>query len=224
MNPPNYSGAHYPPYSPPASSQPANGWSGGGGGGGQPYPPSGSDAHQQYYPPPPATSVSANPAYPYNNTAYLQAQGPPPPPSVAFPGTAYPPPSHPYSQVQAQSLGTMALPVPIALTPEQIHGRLWELCKFYLACARDICSFQDQIEPQMIPNRAEHYILAAISTAQALLDTPVGPSTPMTPLAPYMELKVRCLLSDLLLKYTKNYDEAETHIQKASLLAPQSNV
>ncbi|KAJ1913183.1 mau2 chromatid cohesion factor [Tieghemiomyces parasiticus] len=145
-------------------------------------------------------------------------------------GSLAPPPHGQYQfqpvyqqPLSSQMYSSPPQPPPPPSVPADIHEHLWSLCHYYLACARYMSNVQHKFIPGTTSYKAEHYILSAIATAQGVVDTSGGQSAAQgaPPLAPYAELRFRCLVADLLLKHTKNTSDAELHIQKASLLASQ---
>ncbi|KAJ1979297.1 mau2 chromatid cohesion factor [Dimargaris verticillata] len=103
---------------------------------------------------------------------------------------------------------------------EAPYEQLWVLCKYYLACARDVGVVQHKVAPGSLRHQSSDYIAAAIAVALALLEPPPT-GQPSSSLPPYLELRVRCLLADMFLKHGANPTDAEAHIQKALLLAAQ---
>ncbi|KAJ1960638.1 mau2 chromatid cohesion factor [Dispira parvispora] len=108
------------------------------------------------------------------------------------------------------------LPTPAANLTAVTYDDLWSLCQYYLACARDMSAVQPALDPHGIQHTTESYILAALGISLSVLDKTHANAPPLPSL---LELKFRCLTTQLLLLYTENTQEAETHLQKASFLA-----
>ncbi|KAJ1981164.1 mau2 chromatid cohesion factor, partial [Dimargaris xerosporica] len=124
-------------------------------------------------------------------------------------GPCPPPPPDSELHLSTQSLHATDAP----------YEQLWALCKYYLACARDVGTVQQKVTPGSLRYQSSDYIAATMALALALLEPPADQSSP--PLPPYLELRIRCLLADLFLKHSANPADAEAHIQKALLLAAQ---
>ncbi|KAJ1650801.1 mau2 chromatid cohesion factor, partial [Dispira simplex] len=75
---------------------------------------------------------------------------------------------------------------------------------------------QHALDPRGIQHTTESYILAALGISLSVLGKTNAEAPPLSSL---LELKFRCLTTELLLLYTENTQEAETHLQKASFLA-----
>ncbi|CAG8751370.1 14632_t:CDS:2, partial [Acaulospora colombiana] len=94
------------------------------------------------------------------------------------------------------------------------HQLLWYLAEHYLSKAASLPTASLANFPKLSPQHQKH-ILAAIKCLEAVITSITSGSTYM----PLVELKTRFRLSQILFWFTDNIREAESHLQKAILVA-----
>ncbi|KAJ3055053.1 hypothetical protein HK097_011616 [Rhizophlyctis rosea] len=111
---------------------------------------------------------------------------------------------------------------------------LWALSDHYLKCSAHVLKCPNRESAQ---RAFEQYLRAAVRCLEAVLahpsmnqesDVAAGASKnpslmPASTLAASTEIRTRAQLAQILISYTDNYEKAEDHLAKASLLAQQMN-